>query len=288
MSVPSRVGAGAGVRVRVIPNILRLPILLFSSILLLLALLVAPTTAYTELSDDQLSEIPAIDDLDFDIADNNRSLLAPLLIPRVPGTPGQEAAQEHLASFFRDELPRWELSWQNSTDTTPATGNRQIPFANLILRRHPIRKNSKGGGGQEEETRARTGYLTLAAHYDSKLKPDGFIGATDSAAPCAMLLHVARTLEPYLARKWGEDDEGEGEGEGASAPRRRDGHSADDKAPADDVGVQILLLDGEEAFVSWTATDSLYGARYVYSHSPYHVITATWWRCSQYFHLYIS
>ena len=271
MSVPSRVGACAGVRVRVrvVPNILRLPILLLFSSILLLALLVAPTTAYTELSDDQLSEIPAIDDLDFDIADNNRSLLAPLLIPRVPGTPGQEAAQEHLASFFRDELPRWELSWQNSTDTTPATGNRQIPFANLILRRHPIRKNNSKGapgqGQQEEETSARTGYLTLAAHYDSKLKPDGFIGATDSAAPCAMLLHVARTLEPYLARKWGEDDEGEGEGEGASAPRRRrrDGHSAEDKPPADDVGVQILLLDGEEAFVSWTATDSLYGARYV-------------------------
>jgi hypothetical protein len=27
-------------------------------------------------------------------------------------------------------------------------------------------------------------------------------------------------------------------------------------------GVQILLLDGEEAFVQWTSTDSLYGARY--------------------------
>jgi len=26
-------------------------------------------------------------------------------------------------------------------------------------------------------------------------------------------------------------------------------------------GVQIILLDGEEAFLSWTATDSLYGAR---------------------------
>lgn len=26
-------------------------------------------------------------------------------------------------------------------------------------------------------------------------------------------------------------------------------------------GVQILLLDGEEAFHSWTDTDSLYGAR---------------------------
>jgi hypothetical protein len=26
-------------------------------------------------------------------------------------------------------------------------------------------------------------------------------------------------------------------------------------------GVQIIFLDGEEAFVSWTNTDSLYGAR---------------------------
>jgi glutaminyl-peptide cyclotransferase len=28
-----------------------------------------------------------------------------------------------------------------------------------------------------------------------------------------------------------------------------------------DMGIQILLLDGEEAFQSWTDTDSLYGAR---------------------------
>jgi len=28
----------------------------------------------------------------------------------------------------------------------------------------------------------------LAAHYDSKLTPEGFLGATDSAVPCAMLL----------------------------------------------------------------------------------------------------
>ena len=28
-----------------------------------------------------------------------------------------------------------------------------------------------------------------------------------------------------------------------------------------DMGIQILLLDGEEAFQSWTDTDSTYGAR---------------------------
>jgi glutaminyl-peptide cyclotransferase len=30
-------------------------------------------------------------------------------------------------------------------------------------------------------------------------------------------------------------------------------------------GLQILFLDGEEAFKSWTDDDSLYGARYVHS-----------------------
>jgi glutaminyl-peptide cyclotransferase len=27
--------------------------------------------------------------------------------------------------------------------------------------------------------------------------------------------------------------------------------------------LQLIFFDGEEAFVSWTATDSIYGARYV-------------------------
>ncbi len=81
------------------------------------------------------------------------------------------------------------------------------------------------------------GYLTLVAHYDSKIAPEGFVGATDSAAPCAMLMDVARGVEGFLGRLWAKSKEGEGG------------------------GVQILLLDGEEAFVNWSDTDSLYGAR---------------------------
>jgi glutaminyl-peptide cyclotransferase len=30
-----------------------------------------------------------------------------------------------------------------------------------------------------------------------------------------------------------------------------------------DMGIQILFLDGEEAFKTWTDSDSLYGSRYV-------------------------
>ncbi|KAF2456825.1 hypothetical protein BDY21DRAFT_346184 [Lineolata rhizophorae] len=61
-----------------------------------------------------------------------------------------------------------------------------------------------------------------------------------------MLMHAARTLDEALTRKW-EAMEAEGAGE--------DGGLEAEK------GIQIILLDGEEAFVAWTAQDSLYGAR---------------------------
>jgi len=88
--------------------------------------------------------------------------------------------------------------------------------------------------------------LTLVAHYDSKLHPDGFIGATDSAAPCAMLMYVARVLDPHITRMY---EEMSALGEGGDVDM--------------DMGIQIVFLDGEEAFETWSDSDSLYGARYV-------------------------
>lgn len=188
-------------------------------------------SAYTPLSDSFLRAIPSPGDA----LDANGSLLSPLLIPRVPGTPGQLAAQAHLSSFFQTQLPLWNLTWQNSTSTTPATGAAQIPFANLIARRQP--PWTKPG---------ETNFLTLVAHYDSKLAPAGFIGATDSAAPCAILLWTASVVDKYLSQMYVEMAAlGEG-GEGDVGM---------------DMGLQILFLDGEEAFVNWSDSDSLYGAR---------------------------
>ncbi|KAF2084430.1 hypothetical protein K490DRAFT_235, partial [Saccharata proteae CBS 121410] len=186
--------------------------------------------AYTTLSDDSLRGIPSPGD-DFDIY--NGALLAPILIPRVPGTAGSTKVLNHFVSFFQKTLPNWTLEFQNSTSTTPTSQGKEIPFVNLIATRDP--PWTKPG---------EVGRLALVAHYDSKLTPPGFIGATDSAAPCAMLLHAARSIDTALTRKWadmksaGLDDSLEGE-----------------------KGVQIILLDGEEAFHSWTDADSLYGAR---------------------------
>lgn len=188
-------------------------------------------TAYTPLSDETLRNLPAAG-ADFDL--KTGSILAPILVPRVPGTPGNVAVQRHFVDWFTANLPNWKIEFQNSTATTPATGKKEVPFTNIIVTRDP--PWSKVGD---------VGRLALVAHFDSKLTPAGFIGATDSAAPCAMIMHAARSVDEALTKKW---DAMKAEGTSELEEEK---------------GVQIILLDGEEAFVSWTDTDSLYGARYV-------------------------
>ncbi|MCJ1435936.1 hypothetical protein MMC27_005312 [Xylographa pallens] len=190
--------------------------------------------AYTALSDDALRALPGPGD-DFNI--KTGFLLSPILIPRVSGSDGSIIVQEHLVDFFKTSLPKWTISLQNSTSKTPATGDRDVPFVNIIATRDP--PWSLPGG---------VGHLTLVAHYDSKFTPSGFIGATDSAAPCAMLMHAARSVDVALTKKW-------------ETMQKAGIDPGEYLGMEDDMGIQIIFLDGEEAFQSWTATDSLYGAR---------------------------
>ncbi|KAF2133467.1 hypothetical protein P153DRAFT_282584 [Dothidotthia symphoricarpi CBS 119687] len=187
-------------------------------------------TAYKPLSDTFLRAIPSPGHA---LNPQNGTLLAPLLIPRVPGTPGQTTAQRHFLDFFTRELPKWSVAWQNSTAATPVSNGADVPFANLVFKREP--PWVKPG---------QANLLTLVAHYDSKVAPEGFVGATDSAAPCAMLLYVARVVDAYVSRMHEEMQE---LGEGGTVEM--------------DMGIQILFLDGEEAFVQWSDEDSLYGSR---------------------------
>lgn len=188
--------------------------------------------AYTPLSDETLNSLPAAGS-DFDI--KTGAILSPILIPRVPGTPGSTAVQQHFVNWFTTHLPKWTIEFQNSTSKTPATGDQQVPFVNIIITRDPPWAEP-----------GDVGRLALVAHYDSKLTPPGFIGATDSAAPCAIIMHAARSVDEALTLKW---EAMLADGTGGSGVE-------------DEKGVQILLLDGEEAFLSWTDNDSLYGARY--------------------------
>lgn len=206
----------------------------FSRSLVLLGLLSRGLT-YTKLSDESLRSLSDPGD-DFNI--KTGALLAPILQTRVPGTPGSTAVLTHFVDFFQQSLPKWNLTFQNSTSKTPLSATNEVPFVNLIATRDP-----------PWATPGEVGRLALVAHYDSKVEPKGFIGATDSAAPCAMIMHAARSIDEALTKKWAAM---EAEGVGS------DGFDGVE----DHTGVQVLLLDGEEAFQTWTHTDSIYGARY--------------------------
>ena len=76
----------------------------------------------------------------------------------------------------------WTVSEDSFTDTTPL-GDKT--FVNMIAVHDP----------------AVSRRLTLACHYDSKLYTDvEFIGATDSAVPCALMIDVARALNSSLTK----------------------------------------------------------------------------------------
>ena len=200
-----------------------------------LVLLAAPAVhAYKTLSDDTLRRfLPRPQANDFDI--KTGPILAPILIPRVAGSENSLKVLSHFTQFFQNELPLWNISYQNSTSKTPIHGDQEIPFRNFIAKRHP-----------PWVSEGNAGYLTLVAHYDSLITPDGFIGATDSAAPCAMIMSAVRSIDNALTKKW-QDMEAAGLD-----------LDLEDEAPK---GIQVLFLDGEEAFKHWTATDSIYGAR---------------------------
>lgn len=73
------------------------------------------------------------------------------------------------------------------------------------------------------------------------------MGATDSAMPCALMLDLAEVLNPLLDRRKEQYTQGLVEDEEVA-----------------ETTLQLVFFDGEEAFKDWTATDSIYGARFVY------------------------
>ncbi|KAG0267735.1 hypothetical protein BGZ95_002782, partial [Linnemannia exigua] len=124
----------------------------------------------------------------------------------------------------------WHVELDQFVDKTPFG---EKTFTNLIFTKNPKAENR----------------LVFAAHFDSKYfpptdKPSAqwnggedtlpFVAATDSAAPCAILLDLAASLDRAL------DQDGR-----------------DDK----DTTLQLIFFDGEEAFEDWKADDSLYGSR---------------------------
>ncbi|RIA96399.1 hypothetical protein C1645_720590 [Glomus cerebriforme] len=166
------------------------------------------TNAYKTLSERSLQLLTNTTTLLF------TDFLPSLLIPRVSGTENNTKVRSFITTKFN------ELNWHVEEDTfTDNTPYEQITFTNII-----VTKDIKA-----------TNRLVFAAHYDSKYFVEGgFVGATDSAVSCAMLMDLAYSLDKYL-----------------------------DKGEQDDTTLQIIFFDGEEAFQDWTSTDSLYGSRHL-------------------------
>lgn len=134
-------------------------------------------------------------------------LLEPLLVPRTPGSDSSRKVRNFIGDHFKDL--GWAVEYENFTADTPVG---KVEMSNVVVRNpSPMSKGTK---------------YTLAAHYDSKVEPEGFIGAIDSAVPVALLMWVAEVLQDH------------------------------------DLDVDFVFFDGEEAYEQWSHDDSIYGAKY--------------------------
>ena len=139
----------------------------------------------------------------------------------------------------------WEVRYDQFRDKTPV-GDKQ--FTNIIATLNP--------GAPRR--------LVIACHYDSKLSPTGFLGATDSAVPCAQMINLATVMRRDL----------------------NDVHNRTSLVSwfctcfkvvnflrtalnfmpffqGQDLTLQFLFFDGEEPFVRWSGNDNTYGSRHL-------------------------
>lgn len=150
--------------------------------------------------------------------------LRPILIERLPGTPGSLVVQQHVTSTLSSLSAGWNIDLDSFQSNTP---RGQVTFTNIVATLDPLAPRR----------------LLLACHYDSKLLPSDprapnkvFLGASDSAVPCAMMLELATLLDAQLQT------------------------FKQQKLP---VTLQLVFFDGEESFEEWTDSDSLYGSRHL-------------------------
>lgn len=154
-------------------------------------------------------------------------LIAPIMIERIPDTEGHTRVQRFINDTV-NSMPsgEWQIEIDRFTSQTPKESN--VSFTNIIVTRDP-----------PTFVPGKSKRLVLAAHYDSKIDPKGFLGAIDSAVPCGLMLYLMSAVDEILCEKWS------------------------DSLYDGDTGLQFIFFDGEEAFENWTYSDSLYGARHL-------------------------
>lgn len=144
-------------------------------------------------------------------------VLSQILVPRVVGSQGHTAVR----GFIEKEMQSlgFDTEIDKFSSNVPIFGN--LTFYNIIATYN-----------SDADT-----FLTLGCHYDSKYFKDNpnFVGAIDSAVPCAIMMNVVKTLSSYLKTIKGRKD----------------------------IGLMLIFFDGEEAFLDWNEQDSIYGSRHL-------------------------
>ncbi|KAK2584777.1 hypothetical protein KPH14_007099 [Odynerus spinipes] len=146
---------------------------------------------------------------------NMEHILDNICIVRVVGSPQHKQVKNYIKKTMKDL--NWSVESDIFEDRTPTFG--KMEFENIIAKLNPNAKR----------------YLALACHYDSKYTREGdFIGATDSAVPCAQMINIATVLDKQLK-----------------------------SIKNQDLSLMFIFFDGEEAFQTWGPQDSIYGARHL-------------------------
>ncbi|CAK9798047.1 Glutaminyl-peptide cyclotransferase [Anthophora quadrimaculata] len=155
----------------------------------------------------RLSDLSNVNHMD-EVLDN-------ICVVRIVGTPEHTMVKNYIKRSMEDL--GWTVESDSFKDRTPTFGT--LEFENIIAKLNPNAKR----------------YLALACHYDSKYTRErNFIGAVDSAVPCAQMINLAKVMKDNL-----------------------------DSIKNNDVSLMLIFFDGEEAFREWGPKDSIYGARHL-------------------------
>ena len=178
------------------------------------------------------------------------------MIPRVSGSNNISLVGDYIHQHF--QKLKWSTEIDEFEDKTPLGVKK---FKNFIFTHNP-------------QAPFR---LSISAHYDSKYfpEPNKFVGATDSAASCALMMDLASFFTPLLDKVM---DLRQGLKGGNVPLPPYIGATGGDQAnftttfgpgydgrqlSTHDVSLQFIFFDGEEAFENWSDFDSTYGSRHL-------------------------
>ncbi|KAL9648041.1 hypothetical protein ABK040_012095 [Willaertia magna] len=137
----------------------------------------------------------------------------------------------------------YTIEYDTFIANTPIFGN--LEMNNIIITFNPNKLNDSTLQNNSKNNNSKN-RIILSCHYETKYFQDAtFIGATDSLVPLGMILNFLIEFESIYNQ------------------------TILNNIPNKDINdilkkeFQIVLFDGEEAFLNWSPTDSLYGSKHL-------------------------